>query len=101
MLCNMLPGASNPRQIVIAGDLSNPETQALLAAARAPYLGDALILHACHEAKAAGLGGKFASIADMKPIKGKAAAYVCENFSCKAPVTDAKALDVLLRSGNK
>jgi uncharacterized protein YyaL (SSP411 family) len=101
MLCNIMPSAGNPRQIVIAGELSNPDTQALLAAARAPYLGDALILHACHEAKAAGLGGKFASIADMEPIGGKAAAYVCENFTCKAPVTDAKELDALLRAGGK
>jgi uncharacterized protein YyaL (SSP411 family) len=37
----------------------------------------------------------------MKPIGGKAAAYVCENFTCKAPVTDAKALDALLRTGSK
>jgi uncharacterized protein YyaL (SSP411 family) len=96
-----MPSASNPRQIVIAGDLSNPDTQVLLAVARAPYLGDALILHACPEAKAAGLGGKFASIAGMTPIGGKAAAYVCENFTCKAPIADAKELDALLRSGIK
>ncbi len=100
MLCNIMPSASSPRQIVIAGDLSSPDTQALLAAARAPYLGDALVLHACHEAKAAGLGVKFASIAEMQPIGGKAAAYVCENFTCKAPVTNAKELDALLRSAS-
>ena len=29
---------------------------------------------------------------EMKPIDGKAAAYVCENFTCKAPVTDAEEL---------
>ena len=33
----------------------------------------------------------------MKTIDGKAAAYVCENFTCKAPVTEAKALGELLR----
>ena len=32
----------------------------------------------------------------MKPIAGKAAAYVCENFTCKAPVTDLKALGDML-----
>jgi uncharacterized protein YyaL (SSP411 family) len=101
MLCNIMPSASNPRQIVIAGDPSSPDTQALLAAARAPFLGDTLILHACHGAKDAGLGGKFASIADMKPVDGKAAAYVCENFTCKAPVTNAKDLDALLRRESK
>jgi uncharacterized protein YyaL (SSP411 family) len=33
----------------------------------------------------------------MKPVDGKAAAYVCENFTCKKPVTDATALAALLR----
>jgi uncharacterized protein YyaL (SSP411 family) len=29
-------------------------------------------------------------------VDGKAAAYVCENFACKLPVTDAAALAKLL-----
>ena len=33
----------------------------------------------------------------MKPMGGKPAAYVCENFTCKAPVTDPQALGELLR----
>jgi uncharacterized protein YyaL (SSP411 family) len=33
----------------------------------------------------------------MSPIDGKSAAYVCENFACKAPVTDPKALAELLK----
>jgi uncharacterized protein YyaL (SSP411 family) len=32
----------------------------------------------------------------MKMIDGKATAYVCENFTCKAPVTDAGKLQQLL-----
>jgi len=32
----------------------------------------------------------------MSAINGNAAAYVCENFTCKAPVTDPKALRDLL-----
>jgi uncharacterized protein YyaL (SSP411 family) len=32
----------------------------------------------------------------MAPVNGKPAAYVCENFTCKAPVTDIKALNALL-----
>jgi hypothetical protein len=32
----------------------------------------------------------------MKPVEGKAAAYVCENFTCKAPVTTVEALRKLL-----
>jgi len=32
----------------------------------------------------------------MSPVDGKPAAYVCENFTCKAPVTEIKALNALL-----
>jgi uncharacterized protein len=32
----------------------------------------------------------------MSPIDGKPAAYVCENFTCKAPVTDPAPLSELL-----
>lgn len=35
-------------------------------------------------------------IADYKPTDGKAAAYVCHNFTCSAPVTDAEALSKAL-----
>jgi uncharacterized protein YyaL (SSP411 family) len=30
------------------------------------------------------------------PVKGAAAAYVCEDYACKAPVTTAAALSALL-----
>jgi uncharacterized protein YyaL (SSP411 family) len=28
-------------------------------------------------------------LASMKPVDGKATAYVCENFTCQAPVNSA------------
>jgi len=42
------------------------------------------------------LGEKIQAIRGMSMIDGKPAAYVCENFTCKAPVTDPKALAGLL-----
>jgi len=32
----------------------------------------------------------------MSTVEGKSAAYVCENFTCKAPVTEPKQLAKLL-----
>ncbi len=42
------------------------------------------------------LGGKLEEMKEMKPVDGKAAAYVCESFTCKAPVTSAEDLRKLL-----
>ena len=42
------------------------------------------------------LGEKNEAIRAMSPIDGKPAAYVCENFTCKAPVTAPKSLGDIL-----
>ena len=42
------------------------------------------------------LAEKLEAIREMKMIDGKATAYVCENFTCQAPVTDARDLRKLL-----
>ena len=36
------------------------------------------------------LGEKLAELKEMQPVAGQAAAYVCENFTCKAPVTSRR-----------
>jgi uncharacterized protein len=36
------------------------------------------------------------ALAEMKPVSGKPAAYVCQNYTCQAPVTEAAALEKLL-----
>jgi uncharacterized protein YyaL (SSP411 family) len=40
------------------------------------------------------LAGFVPSIADVNPVAGRAAAYVCRNFSCEPPVTDAQKLEL-------
>jgi uncharacterized protein YyaL (SSP411 family) len=87
---------SKPSQIVIAGKIDNDATKALLAEVRRHFLPKKILILAD-----GGEGQKFFSekneaIPAMSPIDGKSAAYVCENFTCKAPVTNPKALGNLL-----
>ncbi len=87
---------SKPRQIVIAGKPDAPETQALLAEVRRHFLPSTVVLLADGAEGQAYLGENNEAIRAMSMIDGKPAAYVCENFTCKAPMTEAKALSQLL-----
>lgn len=87
---------TKPRQIVLAGKIDDSNTKALLAAVYRHFLPTTILLLADGGEGQKYLGKTNEAIRTMSTIGGKSAAYVCENFTCKAPVTDAKALDKLL-----
>ena len=77
-----------PRTVVIAGDPRGDDFRAL-AAVLHENPGPRPVLLAADQAEGqAWLAGRRAYLAEMKPIDGRAAAYVCENFACQQPVTD-------------
>jgi hypothetical protein len=87
---------SKPRQIVIAGKIENEQTKALLKEVHRHFLPNKVLILAD-----GGDGQKFfaeknEAIGAMSPLEGKPAAYVCENFTCKPPISDIKALNALL-----
>src|SRR5207245_5359621 len=86
-----------PRQIVIAGKKDAPETKALLKELHRHFLPKTVLILADGAEGQKYLGEKNEAIRAMSPIDGKPAAYVCENFTCKAPVTDPKQLAELLK----
>jgi len=88
---------AKPRQIVIAGKIDNNGTKALLKGVQQHFLPNKILILADGEEGQKFFAEKNEAIAAMSMIDGKPAAYVCENFTCKAPVTDAKALRELLR----
>ena len=106
MLVALEYSLAKPRQIVIAGKIDplkdgfavakNDATKALLKEVHRHFLPNKILILAD-----GGEGQKFFSerneaIGAMSPIDGKPAAYVCENFTCKAPVTDPRELEKVL-----
>jgi len=88
----------SPGQIVIAGDSDSPETKALLAEVHRHFLPNKVLLFADDAEGQRYLGEKNEAIRAMSMVGGKPAAYVCENFACKAPIADANELRKVLTS---
>ena len=84
------------QQIVLAGDKTAPEFQALLKVVQSRLLPNAVLLHADGGEGQVWLAKHNEALAEMKAVTGKPAAYVCQNYTCQAPVTDATALEKLL-----
>jgi uncharacterized protein len=89
---------NKPRQIVVAGKPDAPETKALLAEVHRFFLPNKILLLADGAEGQKYLGEKNEAIQAMSMVDGKSAAYICENFTCKAPVTDPAELRKSLAS---
>jgi uncharacterized protein len=96
MLVALNSSLTKPRQIVIAGKRNDPATKALLAEVHQHFLPNKILLLADGGDGQRYLGEKLEAIRAMSMVDGKPAAYVCENFTCKAPVTDVKEMRQLL-----
>jgi hypothetical protein len=88
---------TKPRQIVIAGKKDAPETKLLLTEVHRHFLPRTILVLADGSEGQKFLGEKNEAIRSMSLVEGKPAAYVCENFTCKAPVTDPEQLAGLLK----
>ncbi len=95
MLVACLQAQAHPRQVVVAGDRQAADTRVLVAEVRRRFLPD-LVLLLVDDASRAALAGWNPALGAMHPIEGKAAAYVCENFTCREPVTAPGRLAELL-----
>jgi len=82
-------------EIVIAGDPDAADTRALLREIRSRFLPNAVVI-----LRPPGDDPPIAKLSEFvreqESRDGKATAYVCRDFACRAPVTDAAALGKLL-----
>jgi uncharacterized protein YyaL (SSP411 family) len=89
-LCALDFHLARPREIAIAGNPSDGAAQRLVDEVRRRYLPNAVV--------ACGTEERPALLAGRGPVDGKPAAYVCENYTCRAPVVNAAELANLLES---
>jgi uncharacterized protein YyaL (SSP411 family) len=86
-----------PREVVVVGEKSSPDTLEMLKVLHTHFLPDRVLLLVDGEETRATLAGWLPEIGGMKPVNGKAAAYVCENYRCNLPVSGARNLEGLLQ----
>ena len=95
LLCGLMLAVGSSREIVVSGDPAGKDTQALLAVVRRAYVPNAVTL-----LRPPGEEPEIAALAPFteaqRPVEGEAAAYVCENHACQAPVTAPADLERLL-----
>ncbi len=97
MLVAVEDSLGKPRQIVIAGKKESKDTKALLKEVHRHFLPNTIVILVDASEAQKYLGERNEAIRAMSLVEGKPAAYVCENFTCKAPVTDPKQLSDLLK----
>jgi hypothetical protein len=92
MLGNVVFWLAPSAQVVVAGERDDEGTLALETAVARVYAPTAVQV-AVDPSRAAALeAAGLPWLAAMKAVDGRAAAYVCRDFTCQAPVSDAAAL---------
>jgi uncharacterized protein YyaL (SSP411 family) len=79
---------SKPREIAIVGDPESADTQALLRIARDGYRPFQVLAWGAPSA----LPSAVPLLQDRGLVDGRAAAYVCRDFACRAPITEPEGL---------
>jgi uncharacterized protein YyaL (SSP411 family) len=96
MLAALDATVTEPMQIVLAGQKDLPETAELFRVIRKRYLPNKVVLFADGGEGQNWLAQHIEAIRLMEPVQGRTAAYVCRNFACELPVTDAEQLNQVL-----
>ena len=85
------------REVVIVGERGASDTHALIRVLHARFLPGAVALLVDGEEARQALGRNLTAVAGMSKLEGRAAAYVCENYACRLPVSSPEQLAELLQ----
>ena len=92
-LCALDFYLSSPKEIAVIGDSDSGDTKALLRAIWSRYVPNKVVAAASERDERA---ARLVPLLRERPkIEGKATAYVCDNYTCLAPVTDSAELSRL------
>jgi uncharacterized protein YyaL (SSP411 family) len=80
------------RDIAIVGRPGSEDTKAMLDKVNSFYMPYSVIIFVSEEPGRDEIRGMLPFTKDMHTVGGKAAAYVCENYTCQAPITDIEKL---------
>lgn len=83
---------ARPKEVAIIGDITSDNTRQLLAIAQQPYRPNQVVAAAAPES----LPDHPELVHNRSLQNGQATAYVCQNFTCRQPVTTPEALEPLL-----
>jgi uncharacterized protein YyaL (SSP411 family) len=97
MLCALELALDEPKHLVIAGTPGTPEFSNMLAVVHGDLGLRRAILAADGGEGQAWLSGRAPWLAEMKRAEGRVTAYLCENFTCRAPTTSADELRAYLK----
>jgi len=88
---------AEPRQIIVAGPRDAAGTRDLLRAFHARFVANRIVLLVDTDETRRALAAGIPAIEAMQPAGGRPSAYVCRNYTCRLPVTEAGQLTELLQ----
>jgi uncharacterized protein YyaL (SSP411 family) len=97
MVSNLVLWHTPPVEIVLVGTAGAEDLGALERVLARHYLPAAVIILRGEGTSREATAKRLPWLAAMDLVNGRAAAYVCQNFTCRAPVTDPDTLDAALK----
>ncbi|MCH7525990.1 MAG: thioredoxin domain-containing protein [Planctomycetes bacterium] len=89
LLCAVDFYGGRPKEIAIVGSPDAPETRAMLDLVFGSYRPNKIVASADGDIAPSKLARRIPLLKNKRRIDGKTTAYVCENYTCKKPVTSA------------
>jgi uncharacterized protein YyaL (SSP411 family) len=88
---------SEPREIILVGERDDADTQALLRTLHSHFVPNRVAMLVDSPETRRALAAGIPSIEFMEKMDGRASAYVCRNYTCQLPVTEARKFAELIQ----